>query len=63
MKNGMDEGQIKEKAKEMGILLHTLTDYSTAIEGYPPTIVLGFAGIPEANVKEAMNQLLDCLNK
>ena len=63
VKNGMDEGQIKEKAKEMGILLHTLTDYSTAIEGYPPTIVLGFAGIPEANLKEAMNQLLDCLNE
>ncbi|WP_455660364.1 MocR-like pyridoxine biosynthesis transcription factor PdxR [Pradoshia sp.] len=61
IKNGMSEASIKDRAKEKGIILRTLSDYSTVTEGYPPTIVLGFAGIPEVDLKEAMNQLLDCL--
>lgn len=60
--NGMNEEQIKERAREKGILLHTLSDYSIVKEDYPPTIVLGFAGIPEAELERAIARLLECLN-
>lgn len=63
VKNGMGEEELVERALAKRIKIYPLSKYSLEkkIES-PPKIVLGFAGIPEKNIEEAVLLLLESWN-
>ncbi|RKQ31341.1 PLP-dependent aminotransferase family protein [Oceanobacillus halophilus] len=59
VKNGMTEEELVEKAKQKNIQIYPLSFYSLEKRVInPPMIILGFAGIPEENLEEAIKILL-----
>ncbi|GIO27925.1 MocR-like pyridoxine biosynthesis transcription factor PdxR [Ornithinibacillus bavariensis] len=61
VRNGMNEEELVQRAEHANILIYPLSTYS--IEKHDeqqPRIILGFAGIPEAELEEAIGSLLSC---
>ncbi|PJN89802.1 MocR-like pyridoxine biosynthesis transcription factor PdxR [Bacillus sp. mrc49] len=60
VKNGMDEQTLIQKAAEKQIKIYGLSAYSIEKkdEHHTPTIILGFAGIPEAELEKSIHLLL-----
>ncbi|MGM9926433.1 MAG: PLP-dependent aminotransferase family protein [Bacillus sp. (in: firmicutes)] len=57
--NGMDEEELVQRAEAAGIRVYPLSAYTLVKkENIQPTIVLGFAGIPEDQIDEALHLLL-----
>ncbi|GAJ99630.1 LOW QUALITY PROTEIN: predicted transcriptional regulator of pyridoxine metabolism [Geomicrobium sp. JCM 19055] len=57
--NGMTETELVEAALSHQLLVYPLSRYTVSSEpSNPPRIVLGFAGIPEDELKEALQTLL-----
>ncbi|WP_085993213.1 PLP-dependent aminotransferase family protein [Oceanobacillus senegalensis] len=63
VKNGMNEEELIQKAKEKHIQIYPLSSYSLEkrIES-DPMIILGFAGIPEEKLENAIHLLLKSWN-
>ncbi|AOH55095.1 GntR family transcriptional regulator [Peribacillus muralis] len=60
VRNGMDEQTLIQKANEKHIKIYGLSAYSIEkMEEHPPTIILGFAGIPEAELEKSIRLLLN----
>ncbi|MCO0600588.1 PLP-dependent aminotransferase family protein [Peribacillus butanolivorans] len=60
VKNGMDEQTLIQKAADDDIKIYGLSTYSIEkIDEDPPKIILGFAGIPEAELEKAIHLLLN----
>jgi GntR family transcriptional regulator/MocR family aminotransferase len=56
----MDEQTLIQKAKEVHIKIYGLSSYSIEkFDEHPPKIILGFAGIPESELKNAIHLLLN----
>lgn len=60
VKNGMDEQTLIQKAAQKQIKIYGLSAYSIEKkdEHHTPTIILGFAGIPEAELEQSIHLLL-----
>ncbi|MBO0998579.1 PLP-dependent aminotransferase family protein [Bacillus sp. SD075] len=59
VKNGMDEQTLIQKANDNHIKIYGLSSYSIEkIDEHPPKIILGFAGIPESELENAIHLLL-----
>jgi GntR family transcriptional regulator / MocR family aminotransferase len=60
VKNGMDEEELVQRAEHANMIVYPLSTYS--IEQHKerkPRIILGFAGIPEAELEDAIKCLLE----
>ena len=55
---GSAENILEQKAAQAGIKVYPLSKYAGGPPSFPAKIVLGFAGIPEADLKEAFSRLL-----
>ncbi|RST72007.1 PLP-dependent aminotransferase family protein [Siminovitchia acidinfaciens] len=63
VKNGMNEKELVQKALEASVKIHPLSYYTLEKKDeYPPKILLGFAGIPEEELAEAILLLLKSWN-
>lgn len=61
VKNGMSEEELVQRAADGKLKIYPMSDYSIEKkELSPPKIILGFAGIPEEQLEEAIHLLLDC---
>ncbi|WP_080873053.1 PLP-dependent aminotransferase family protein [Oceanobacillus timonensis] len=60
VKNGLTEQEILQRAKQQKIKLYSISYYATkdAIASYPQ-FVIGFAGIQEKKLEEAVKQMID----
>jgi len=59
VKNGMSENELVQKAREANIQIYPLSYYSLEKQpNNPPTIILGFAGIPEDKINTAIESLV-----
>src|SRR5690606_18390688 len=61
--NGMDEEELVKRAKQEGIKIYPLSTYTMDKQNNTqPNIILGFAGIPETKLEEAITSLLKSWN-
>ncbi|HZG74033.1 MAG TPA: PLP-dependent aminotransferase family protein, partial [Chondromyces sp.] len=59
--NGMSEGELVQKAAEADIKIYPISTYSLEKKfEEPPKIILGFAGIREGELEDAVQSLLTC---
>jgi GntR family transcriptional regulator / MocR family aminotransferase len=52
-----DEQAIQEVAQARGVELETMSDYRPHSEGHPPTLLLGYAQMPEAAIHAGIHEL------
>lgn len=61
VKNGMNEQELVKRALEAKIKILPLSSYSLMKKTeFPPKMILGFAGIPEEELEQAITMLLKC---
>ena len=55
--DGDNEPAIREEARERRIQLETMSDYRPASRGRPPTLLLGYAQMPEPAIRAGVHEL------
>ena len=57
---GFDEDAVREAAAERRVVFGTMGDYEPAA-AFPPTLMLGYARIPEAGVRVGVRELAEAI--
>ena len=58
VEEGSSESMLEQKAAQAGIKVYPLSEYAGGQPSFPAKLVLGFAGIPESDLKAVFNRLL-----